>query len=372
MVHRGPDEEGRYVDSSSGAALGARRLSIIDVEGGHQPLSNEDGTVWGVLNGEIYNHHELRAALARRGHRFRSSVDTEVLPHLYEEYGPEFAPLLRGMFAVAIWDECRRRLVLARDRAGEKPLLYAEVPSGFVFASELKALLTHPEVRRELNPRAVRHYFTLQYVPGPETILHGIEKLPPGHRAVVENGTLRINRYWDVVGSTPEHALSREAAISELRALLEDAVAAQMRADVPIGALLSGGIDSAGIVALMEKASQGENVRTFTVGFRDPSFDERGPAALVARHCGTSHQELLVEPPLFSQVEDLVWHMDEPVADQAALPTFLIAGVASEHVKVVLTGEGSDELFAGYPRYRWFMFAEALRRVPPRLARRMA
>lgn len=361
LAHRGPDDTGSF--ASDGMTLGARRLAIIDVAGGHQPVTNEDGSIVAALNGEIYNTAELRALLARRGHRFRSAVDTELIPHLYEEFGSRFVGLVRGMFAIALWDDRESRLVLARDRAGEKPLLYARTPVGLTFASELKALLLDPEVPRGLDHVALRMYLTLQYVPGAGTMVAGVERLPAGHVLVAENGRHTVERYWDLVPGTEAHARSRAGVVGELRERLEDAVEAQMHADVPVGALLSGGIDSAGIVALMRHVS-GVAPRTFTVGFEHAPFDEREPARNLARSLGTEHTELVVGAPTLSELERFAWHLDEPVADQAALPTYLIAQVASEHVKVVLTGEGSDELFGGYPRYRWFRRAEQLARLP--------
>jgi len=375
MAHRGPD--GAYLWSDGEIALGMRRLAIVDVAGGHQPVLSEDGAIVAVLNGEIYNYRELRRVLEARGHRFRSQVDTEVLPHLYEEYGSGLVSLLRGMFALAIWDGRKERLLLARDRAGEKPLLFARTRDGVVFASELKALLAHPEVSRELNPRALRLYLSLQYVPGPDTILRDVTKLPAGHMMIVEKRGVRIDQYWDVPGSTEAHFRSWPGAAQELRPLLEDSVGAQIHADVPVGALLSGGVDSAGIVALMARASRGEPPRTFTVGFTGFGEDERPRARAIAAALGTNHTELNVEPPTFSDLARFAWHLDEPIGDQAALPTYLIARVASEHVKVVLTGEGADELFGGYPRYRWHALASRLDVMPrpvrstlARLARR--
>lgn len=362
LHHRGPDDEGLF--ATPGCTLGIRRLAIIDVAGGHQPVLNEDERVGAVLNGEIYNYRELRKVLERRGHRFRSASDAEVLPHLYEEYGAGLFSLLRGMFAIAIWDDRSERLLLARDRAGEKPLLYARTGAGVVFASELKALLAHPDISGELNPRAVRLYLALQYVPGPDTILRDVAKLPAGHMLIVERGDVRVEQYWDAPPSTEAHFRSWQGAVEELRALLEDAVSAQLHADVPVGALLSGGVDSAGIVGLMARKGRDEPPRTFTVGFSDIGDDERPRAREIARALGTNHTELTVEPPTFSDLTRFVWHLDEPIGDQAALPTYLIARVASEHVKVVLTGEGADELFGGYPRYRWLALAARLESLP--------
>jgi asparagine synthase (glutamine-hydrolysing) len=362
LHHRGPDDEGLF--ESPVCTLGVRRLAIIDVAGGHQPVLNEDHRVSAVMNGEIYNYRDLRRTLERRGHRFRSETDTEVLPHLYEEYGSGLVSLLRGMFAFAIWDASRERLLLARDRAGEKPLLFAHTNSGVVFASELKALLAHPDVSQELNPRAVRLYLSLQYVPGPDTILRDVAKLPAGHILMVERGGVRVEQYWDAPISTQAHFRSWQGAAKQLRSLLEDAVGAQLHADVPVGALLSGGLDSAGIVGLIARARRDEAPRTFTVGFSEFGDDERAHARAVARALGTNHTELMVEPPTFSDLARFVWHLDEPIGDQAALPTYLIARVAREHVKVVLTGEGADELFGGYPRYRWLTLAARLEGLP--------
>jgi asparagine synthase (glutamine-hydrolysing) len=361
LAHRGPDDIGSFL--SSGASVGARRLAIIDVRGGRQPALSEDGSIAAVLNGEIYNYRELRALLERRGHSFRSASDTEVLPHLYEEFGAELVALLRGMFAIGIWDDRCNRLVLARDRAGEKPLLYARTNEGLVFASELKALLAHSGVVRDLDPEALALYLQLQYVPGPETLVASVRKLPAGHRLIAEGGRIEVDRYWDVVPSDPSYFRSLTGAAEELRALLEDSVRSQIHADRPVGALLSGGIDSAGIVSLMSRVSD-EPPQTFTVGFEEESFDERPRARMLAKAVGARHTELVVGPPSFEDLERFVWHLDEPLADQAALPTYLIAGVASEHVTVVLTGEGSDELFGGYPRYRWFQLAERLKALP--------
>jgi asparagine synthase (glutamine-hydrolysing) len=365
LEHRGPDDCGTFV--SDGASLGARRLAIIDVAEGHQPTLNEDRTVAAALNGEIYNHLELRELLRRRGHRFRSDVDTEVIPHLYEEFGTGFVALLRGMFAIAVWDESKRRLLLARDRAGEKPLLYSQTKHGLVFASELKAILLDPDVPLDLDPTALLAYLTMQYVPGPTTIVGAVLRLPAAHLLVAESGNVTLQRYWDIIPGTEAHARSRDGVVAELRDRLTDAVGAQMHADVPVGVLLSGGVDSAGIAALMTRLSD-EPPRTFTVGFEHSALDEREPAAIVAHALGTKHTELVVEEPKLDDLERFVWHLDEPLADQAALPTFLIAQVASEHVKVVLTGEGSDELFGGYPRYRWFRRAELIERLSPTLA----
>jgi asparagine synthase (glutamine-hydrolysing) len=371
LEHRGPDDVGRYVRPE--ASLGVRRLAIIDVEGGRQPASSEAGNVTAVLNGEIYNYRELRALLRERGHSFGSGSDTEVLPHLYEEFGPGMTSLLRGMFAFAIWDADRDRLLVARDRAGEKPLVYASTPGGLSFASELKALVCDDFVENDIDPVSLRQYLTLQYVPGPRTMLRGVHKLPPGHYLThSRTGGLEVQPYWELMADAEYGGMSFDGAAASLRKRLADSVRAQLHADRPVGALLSGGIDSSAVVAHMTRESGGAPVRTFTVGFEGMPSDERYAARSVASALGTQHTELVVPPPTPEDLESCVWHLDEPIADQAALPTMEIVRAASEHVTVLLTGEGSDELLAGYPRYGWFHLAERLARLPAPLARRLA
>lgn len=362
MRHRGPDDEGTL--AIEGAILGARRLAIIDPEGGHQPVRDEDGQIAAVLNGEIYNHVALRRDLEAHGHRLRSHCDTEVLPHLYEELGEGMLALLRGMFAIAVWDGRRQRGMLARDRMGEKPLFYARAGGSVVFASELRALLRHPLVPAQLDDDAVRLYLTLGYVPGPQTIVKGIRKLGPGERLVYEKGRVAVEQWWSLVAADPAYGVSAEGASAELRALLIDAVRAQREADVPVGVLLSGGVDSAGIAALMAHGADAARVRTFTVGFADPDFDERAAARTVASALGTDHTEIEVASPDRDGMLEVFASLDEPIADPAALPTYLIAREARRHVTVVLTGEGSDELFGGYPRYRWIAAANRAARIP--------
>lgn len=362
MRHRGPDDEG--LTTLEGATLGVRRLAIIDPARGHQPVLNEDRRVVATLNGEIYNHVALRDDLEARGHRLRSRCDTEVLPHLYEELGDGLLTVLRGMFAIAVWDGRRRRGLLARDRMGEKPLFYTHIGDRLVFASELRALLRHPGVRTQLDEDAVRLYLTLGYVPGPQTIVKGVRKLGAGERLVYDAGRVEVECWWDLVLSDPAYGVSARGAAEELRGLLVDAVCAQREADVPVGVLLSGGIDSAGIAALMAHGGEPGRVRTFTVGFADQAFDERRPARTVARALGTDHTEIEVGSPDLDGLLEVFASLDEPIADQAALPTYLIAREARQHVKVVLTGEGSDELFGGYPRYRWIALANKAARIP--------
>jgi asparagine synthase (glutamine-hydrolysing) len=364
IVHRGPDDAGTYLDRH--AALGFRRLSIIDLAGGHQPLSNEDGTVWTVFNGEIYNFPALRHRLEARGHTLRSQGDTEVLVHLYEDEGPRMFGLLRGMFALAIWDAPRRTLVLARDRMGQKPLVYRHDPARrrLAFASELKALLALPEevVPRRIDPLALDQYLCYGYVPHPRTILDGVAKLPPAHYAVWHDGRLAIEPYW-----SPDWDLERERTmaedVEELRHTLDDAVREQMVADVPLGAFLSGGIDSTIIVGLMQRASS-RPVKTFAIGFPDPRYDETSYAELAARHLGTEHQTFIVEPKAWETLPALAWHFDEPFADSSALPTWYVARETRRSVTVALTGDAGDELFGGYDRYRALALTELFQRIP--------
>jgi asparagine synthase (glutamine-hydrolysing) len=362
LVHRGPDDVGAYRDNH--AALGFRRLSIIDLAGGHQPLSNENGTVWTVFNGEIYNYPALRRRLEAKGHALRSQSDTEVLVHLYEDEGTGMFRLLRGMFALAIWDVPRRTLVLARDRMGQKPLVYRRDSRRLVFASELKALLALPEEvqPRRLDPIALDQYLSYGYILHPRTILEGTHKLPPAHYAVWRDGALTIERYWD-----PHWNLERdrpvEEDIAELRATLSDAVREQMIADVPLGAFLSGGIDSTIVVGLMQQASS-RPVKTFAIGFPDPAYDETRYAELAAKHLGTEHQTFIVEPKAWETLPELAWQFDEPFADSSALPTWYVSRQTRRSVTVALTGDAGDELFGGYDRYRALALTELFHRLP--------
>lgn len=343
---RGPDEQ--HVADVGGALLGHTRLSIIDLCTGSQPQFNEDGTVAVILNGEIYNYRELRRELEAAGHRFKSSSDTEVIAHLYEDDGEELFTRLNGMFAIAVWDRRRQKLIAGRDRLGEKPLIYCESGDGLVLASEVKALLAFPGIPRDIDPEAVALYFASTYVPAPLTIFSRIRKLLPAHLLVYENGTLRIREYWR---PQPAPAVSRrvEELIEEFRALFADAVRLRMIADVPLGVFLSGGIDSSAVAAQMAKADQGP-VRTFTVGFGD-EVDERPYARMVADRYRTEHKELFVQANLLEEFERIYGYMDEPFGDSSIVPTYLVSRAARQHVKVVLTGDGGDELFAGYPMY---------------------
>ena len=361
LTHRGPDDEGRHLDGRLG--FGVRRLSIIDVAGGHQPLANEDGSVWAVLNGEIYNYRELRAELTALGHRFKTGSDTETLVHLYEERGDAFVEGLNGMFAVALWDAKRQRLLLARDRLGIKPLYVYRDQRALVFGSELKALLESGLVERRLDPLAVRDYFQYLYVPSPRAIVEGVRKLEPGRLLSVEAGRVDERRYWQ----PPFEPIDRapiEDQLQRFGALFEDAVALQMRSDVPYGAFLSGGIDSSAVVGTMARLAR-EPVKTFSIGFAASArYDELPFARLIASRFKTQHEEFVVEPKVFDLLHDLARFFDEPFADAASLPTFVLAGLARQKVKVVLTGDGGDELFAGYDRYRSEVLAESAARLP--------
>jgi len=350
LVHRGPDSEGEL--AAEGVALAMRRLSIIDLEHGDQPISNEDGTIAVVQNGEIYNYRELRRELEGRGHRFRTASDTEALVHLYEEYGEGFAERLRGMFAVAIWDARERRLLLARDRFGIKPLYYRVAEGTLCFASELKALLEQPGFPREIDPRAVAAFLAFNSIPAPLTIFAEARKLPPGTLAVWRDGELRQRRYARPAPVPAEQARRGPAAglAEELRETLRGSVRAHLEADVPVGVLLSGGVDSAGLVALAA-SEQAEPVKTFSVGFEEASFDELERARLVARRYATDHHEIVLRPDAVELFPKLVEAFDEPFGDSSALPTYLVSELAAGEVKVALSGEGGDELFGGYHTY---------------------
>ena len=342
LVHRGPDSAGEHVDRE--IALGSRRLSIIDLAGGDQPVANEDGSVIVVQNGEIYNYPELRDELLRAGHAFRTHSDTEALVHLYEEHGTGFAERLRGMFAVAIWDASRRRLVLARDRYGIKPLYYRHVGGELRFASELRAL-----PRGEIDTDALEAFLAFNSIPAPYSIFRDVRKLPAGHVLVWESGSITVERFARP-GPTEVRDGDGAELVEELRARLRDSVKAHLLSDVPVGVLLSGGVDSAALAALAAQETP-EPVHTFTIGFAEKSFDERDDARLVAERYGTEHHELLVRPDPELLLGALADAFDEPFADSSALPTYLVSQLAAEHVKVALSGEGGDELFGGYYTY---------------------
>ena len=366
MSHRGPDGEGYYF--GDGISLGMRRLSIIDVKTGQQPIASEDGTIQLICNGEIYNFRELRRFLQAKGHRFRAGSDVEVIVHLYEEYGEAGIHALRGMFAFALWDDRRKRLILGRDRLGIKPLYYTTVGGRVFFASEAKALLVCPEVPRCVNETMLGTYLTLQYVPGPETLFRGILKVPPGHYLVVTGPDIRVVRYWELVFAEPDRSLKEEEVHGEFETALREAVSLHLLSDVPLGVLLSGGVDSSVVTALMS-LEVGAGCRSFTVGFPDLGLDERPHARRVAAALGTDHHELEVQASPVDELPKVIWLMDEPVADAAALPTYLICRSAARDVKVLLTGEGGDELCGGYPRYAWLRIARTLHRFLPALRR---
>jgi asparagine synthase (glutamine-hydrolysing) len=338
--------------------LGFRRLSIIDLGTGHQPLANEDNSVWVAFNGEIYNFPELRADLERRGHRFRSRSDTEVIVHLYEELGPSCVNTLNGMFALALWDENREQLLLARDRFGKKPLYFAETADGLIFASELKALVRHPACPREIDREALGQYLAFEYVPSPRSILNGVSKLPRGHILVWDSDGTRTERYWDVPYSPDETPRADWEYIEEFRELLFAAVRRRLLSDVPLGAFLSGGIDSSSVVAAMVDALPRHAVKTFSIGFTEESFDESGHARRVARHFGTDHHEERFTPNVMLELLPTIADtLDEPLGDASVLPTYLLSRFARDHVTVALGGDGSDELLAGYPTFLASRFA---------------
>jgi asparagine synthase (glutamine-hydrolysing) len=370
LTHRGPDDEGLFHEGR--VALAARRLSIIDLAGGHQPIENEDGSAVVVQNGEIYNYRELKAELEARGHRFATDCDTEVLVHLYEEHGEQFVERLRGMFAIALWDKRRQRLLLARDRFGIKPLYYRRNGDGISFASELKAMLEQPGFSRAIDPKAVAAYLAFNSIPAPLTIFAEARKLPPGHLLCWEEGEVAIRRYarpGPVPGARPRGESAAELA-AELREVLDDSVRAHLVADVPVGVLLSGGVDSGGLAALASRHA-GEPVRTFSIGFEEAGFNELSRARLVAERYGTAHRELVVRPDAVELLPKLVEAFDEPFGDSSALPTYLVSELAAGEVKVALSGEGGDELFGGYYTYVADQLARRVGRLAP-LARPLA
>ncbi len=387
IAHRGPDGEGTHV--APGVGLGMRRLAIIDVEGGWQPMGNETGDIQVVFNGEIYNFAELRHALEARGHRFRTRSDTEVIPHLYEDLGPEFARELNGIFAIALWDAPRRRLLLVRDRMGIKPLFWAVRDGILTFGSEVKCILAADGSRRELDLAGLDQLLTFEYTASPWTLLADVKKLPAGGWLTWTRGEVRQGRFWDLdqatAGDGREVETSADAWAARLRETLDRAVRRQMVSDVPLGSFLSGGIDSSILVSAMSRASD-RPVKTFSIGFRDQSYDELPFARLVARHCGTDHREAVLDPSYRDLLEEVVHHMDQPIADFSVFPTLLVSKVARREVSVVLAGDGGDELFAGYDAYeadrlaRWTvdLLPDPLRRalvrlgalVPPASAKR--
>src|SRR3954471_14707058 len=345
--HRGPDDEGIWVDE--GVALGMRRLSIIDLSTGHQPIHNEDRTVWIVFNGEIYNFPKLRRELEAAGHRFYTNTDTEAIVHAYEQWGTAAIQRLRGMFGLAIWDRRTKSLLVARDRAGIKPMYYADVNGRLYFGSELKSLLEAPDLPRDLDLDALDHYLSFLYTPRDGSIFRSVRKLPPGHLMTWRNGTLKVEQYWQLSAEENFRGSERDA-VAQLRRVLTDAVRCHLLSDVPLGAFLSGGIDSSLVVGLMSEIS-GSRVKTFSIGFDEPAFDELEHARRVAQHYGTEHHEYVVRPDGVAILDDLIAHFDEPFADSSAIPTWYVSEIARRHVTVVLSGDGGDELFGGYDRY---------------------
>ena len=365
LTHRGPDDEGYWLDRNIG--LGMRRLSIIDLEGGHQPISNEDGNVWTVFNGEIYNYLELREELIRKGHRFKTSADTEVIVHLYEEAGEDFIQRLRGMFAIALWDGRERKLLLYRDRVGIKPLHYRLKNRTLLFASEIKAILEYPEVSREISTGALSDYLSYLYIPTPRTIYREILKLPAGHFLRYVNGQIEIKRYWDF--SYHEGPQMREEEwVEKLKQALSEAVKLHLVSDVPVGAFLSGGVDSSTVVAWMSRLGSAP-VRTYSMGFRDAHFNELPYAREVAGCFKTDHHEEVVEVNAFHLLPRILAGFDEPFADASAIPTYLVSEFARREAKVVLSGDGGDELFAGYLWTRKESWLERYRKLPRALRR---
>ncbi len=369
IEHRGPDDSGTFVEA--GIGLGHQRLSIIDLEGGHQPVHNENESVWVVYNGEIYNYVELRNGLESRGHRFYTSSDTEVLVHLYEEYGVDLVQHLRGMFAFALWDSNVKTLFLARDRLGIKPLYYTIVDSKLLFASEIKSILQSDEVKRSVNTTALHDYLSFRHTLSDDTMFMGIKKLLPGHMLTYHTGGLSIKQYWDVPVSGSTGTKSEDYYIKHLRRLLEESVRMRLMSEVPLGVYLSGGIDSGIITGLMSKMVD-DPIETFSVGFgAEGEIGELGHARVAAEHFGTNHHELVVEQGAFTKhLPDIIWHNDEPVADPSALAMFMLSKMAKKHVTVVLNGAGGDEVFGGYISYKIGIANERYHRIVPGALRR--
>ena len=367
IIHRGPDDDGYYLDAN--AALGMRRLSIIDLVTGKQPISNEDKTIWVVYNGEIFNFPDIKKDLVARGHVFATRADTEVIVHLYEDLGDDFVHRLNGMFAIALWDTKRRRLVLARDRLGIKPLHYWEDGERVYFASEIKSLLQTP-LPREIDFEALGQYFAFEYVPAPRSIFRGVGKLLPGHLMIVEGGRTEIRRYWDVrYAETNIVARREEEYAEEIASRLKESVRMRLLSDVPLGVFLSGGVDSSSVTALMSEVAAGP-VKTFSIGFREKTFDELDAARLVAGRFSTEHHEFVVGPDKVRELTPILMRfLDEPLADASIIPTYIISRLARETVTVALAGDGGDELFGGYDTYKAHKVARFYRRIP-RIARR--
>jgi asparagine synthase (glutamine-hydrolysing) len=366
--HRGPDEEGTYLRGRAGMAM--RRLAIIDLAGGQQPISNEDGTAWIVFNGEIYNFRELKERLEKLGHHFRTDCDTEAIVHAYEEYGADCPKHLRGMFAFAIWDERKGELFLARDRVGKKPLLYAHTQGKLIFGSEFQALLLHPDVGRDVDREAIHHYLSFMCVPAPLTAYRQVRKLEPGHTLrYTRDGEIKVERYWQPDFSK-KIDISEEEAGERVLEILREAVRVRLMSEVPLGAFLSGGVDSSTVVALMSEVSD-TPVKTFSIGFEEQDFSELHHARRVAEHVGAEHHEFIVRPDALEVLPTLVEHYGEPYADSSAIPTYYVARETRRHVTVALNGDGGDESFAGYERYAAMRLSERYRKLPNVLRERV-
>lgn len=362
IAHRGPDDEGQYVSGPVG--LGFRRLSVIDLKTGHQPISNEDGTIWLEFNGEIYNYQDLRKELLAKGHVFRTQTDTEVIVHLYEELGEQLVDQLRGMFAIALWDSRRKTLLLARDRLGIKPLYYGLSPGSIVFGSEIKAILADPSIDRELEPTIIDRFLSFYYTPGEQTPFKHIHKLAPGHYLTVKNGQLKISQYWDLHFSAAFERRDLEKAEEELVDLLDEAVGLHMISDVPVGLLLSGGIDSTAMLSFAT-GKTARPITSYTVGFSNPGIeDERPYAQLAARRYGVEHYDMTITARDFVDfLPRYVWHMEEMVCEPPAVALFYVSKLAKQNVKVLISGEGGDEAFAGYGNYRNLLWLESFKRA---------
>ncbi len=360
MIHRGPDAEGFYI--KDGVGLGHRRLCIIDLDSGGQPVHNEDKSIWVIFNGEIYNYQQLRKDLIERGHKFYTNSDTETIVHLYEDYGDDCLKKLRGMFSLAIWDSRKKRLLLARDRVGKKPLSYYHRPGYFVFGSEIKSILCDPSIDRKISLSSIDQYLKFGYIAAPQSIYTEIKKLKPGHLLIYENDRIKTKPYWKFEFNE-DHTLTEEEILNEIEYILLESTKLRMIADVPLGAFLSGGVDSSLVVALMSRLSD-RPVKTFSIGFEEDNYSELEYARIVAKHLGTDHYEEILRPDFFDILKQLLNQFDEPFADSSMIPTYLVSKVSREHVTVALSGDGGDEIFAGYSRYLNLLRASKLGGIP--------